>query len=144
MLGREFFVVLSLFIVMATSAHADIVVASRIIKAQEILTAADLVMGEGEDPNLISTPSDIVGMEARITLYAGRAIRIEDLVRPAVVDRNQTVEMIYTRGALTISASGRSLDRAATGETIRVINNSSRITVSARVTAPGRVSVLSN
>lgn len=144
MLGREFFAALAFFIVMAASAQADVVTANRIIKAQEIITAADLSVSEGEVDGQIVDPSDVIGMEAKITLYAGRAIRPEDIRSPAVVDRNQTVEMIYRRGPLSIVAAGRALDRAAVGETIRVMNSSSRVTVSAKVTASGQVAVLSN
>lgn len=144
MLGREFFAALAFFVVIAASAQADVVTANRIIKAQGIIESGDLSMSEGDTDGLFTDPSDVVGMEAKVTLYAGRAIRFEDVSQPAVVDRNQTVEMIYRRGPLTIVAAGRALDRAAVGETIRVMNNSSRVTVSAQVTAMGQVTVLAN
>ena len=144
MLGREFFAALAFFVVIAASAQADVVTANRIIKAQGIIESGDLSMSEGDTDGLFTDPSDVVGMEAKVTLYAGRAIRFEDVSQPAVVDRNQTVEMIYRRGPLTIVAAGRALDRAAVGETIRVMNNSSRVTVSAQVTAKGQVTVLAN
>ncbi len=142
MIGREICLYACVFIALAVSARAEIVQPNRIIKAQDIISAADLTLVAGDNPMVLADPQDAIGMEARVTLYAGRPIRLQDIAEPAVVDRNQMVEMIYSRGALSISAEGRSLDRAALGETIRVMNSSSRITVSARVTAPGQVKVL--
>jgi flagella basal body P-ring formation protein FlgA len=144
MFGREFLAVAIFFALMAASAQADGVTTTRIIKAQDIIEAADVTVITGEVEGAILTPADVVGMEAKTTLYAGRAIRPEDIGRPAAVDRNETVEMIYREGPLTIVASGRALDRAAVGETIRVMNSTSRVTVSAYVTAPGQVTILSN
>ena len=142
MLGREICLYTCVYVILAASARAEIVQPIRVIKAQDIISAADLALAAGDNPTMLSDPQQAIGMEARVTLYAGRPIRVEDIVEPAVIDRNQTVEMIYSHGGLSISAMGRSLDRAALGETIRVMNSSSRITVSARVTAPGQVKVL--
>ncbi|WP_376875662.1 flagellar basal body P-ring formation chaperone FlgA [Albirhodobacter sp. R86504] len=133
--------ILCLGIASAEIAYADVVHPVRTIKAQEVISAEDLRVAEGESQSLISDLQDAIGMEARVTLYANRPIRPQDITEPAAIERNQTVEMVYSRGLLNISAEGRSLDRAAIGETVRVMNMSSRATVSARVTAPGRVQV---
>jgi flagella basal body P-ring formation protein FlgA len=49
-----------------------------------------------------------------------------------VIDRNEIVTLRFNAGGLLISPTGRALDRAAEGERLRVINLSSRVTVTAR------------
>jgi len=57
------------------------------------------------------------------------------------VDRNQIVPLVFKQGGLSITAEGRSLSRAAAGEIVRVMNLSSRTTVSGIVLANGSIQV---
>lgn len=127
-------------LVLPASAQADVIVAARTIRAQTILSAQDLVIKQGDSVDAV-LPEDLIGQETRVSLYAGRPIRISDVGPPAVVDRNQIVPLIYDRNGLRIATEGRSLSRAGPGEYIRVMNMSSRTTVSGRVMPDGRVLV---
>lgn len=120
---------------------ADTVVAARMIRPQTVLLAQDLAIMPLQNPGPISDPDVIIGLEARVTLYAGRAIRFEDLGPPTLVDRNQLITLIYTTGGLQIATEGRSLGRAGAGDRIRAMNLSSRIAVTGTVLADGTVSV---
>jgi flagella basal body P-ring formation protein FlgA len=80
-------------------------------------------------------------MEARVALYAGRPIRATDLREPAVIDRNQVVKLSYQHGSLTIQTDARALDRASSGEVIKVMNLSSKTTLYARVRPDGTLIV---
>lgn len=143
MFGREIPLLALVFVLLAVAARAEVVVPARIIRAQEVIGADLLRMKEGEPAGFIATPEEAVGLEARVALYPDRPIRPEDLVPPALVARNQIVELVYQRGGLSISAEGRALERAAAGATIRVMNTLSRTTVSARVLHDGRLEVVS-
>jgi len=123
------------------AALCDIVVAARTIRAQAVIAAQDLVVKPGEMAGVAATAQEVVGQEARVALYAGRPIRLSDLGPPAVIDRNQIVPLIFERSGLRIVTEGRSLSRAGAGERVRVMNMSSRTTVSGRVKADGRVFV---
>jgi flagella basal body P-ring formation protein FlgA len=68
-------------------------------------------------------------------------VRSGEVGPPALVERNQVVALIYKGGGLVISAEGRSLGRAGVGEIIRVMNLTSRQTVSGLVLADGTVVV---
>lgn len=120
---------------------ADTVVAAHTIRPQTVLTAQDLVMKTGDVPGGLVDPAALIGMETRVALYAGRPIRATDVGPAAIVERNQIVPLIFERNGLRISTEGRSLDRAGPGEFVRVMNMSSRATVSGRVSADGRVLV---
>ncbi len=150
MVGREFFVIAAFFLLMATQGRAqevDYVMPTRIIRAQEVVGADLLTLKAGTGKEAaglyIQNPEEVIGLEARVALYPNRPIRPEDLVPPALVNRNQMVELVYNAGSLSISAEGRALQRAAAGDTIRVMNTLSRVTVSARVLHDGRVEVIS-
>lgn len=122
---------------LATSAEADTLVAARTIPAQAIIAASDLVTHATDVPGAVADPALLIGMEARVALYAGQPIRPGDVGFPSVVDRNQIVPLIYTGTAIHIATEGRALDRAGPGELIRVMNLSSRNTVTARIGADG-------
>jgi len=85
----------------------------------------------------LSAPSEAIGLEARVALYAGRPIRAADIGPPAVIERNQIIPLVYRRAGIVISTEGRALDRAGPGDLIRVMNLSSRATVTAQIDAAG-------
>ncbi|MEJ6396360.1 flagellar basal body P-ring formation chaperone FlgA [Yoonia sp. 208BN28-4] len=122
---------------LASSGFADMVVPVRTLPAQTLISAGDIALRDGAMPGGVSDPSQIIGKEARIALFAGRPIRLTDVGAPAIVERNQILSLIYNRGGLVIATEGRALDRAGAGELIRVMNIASRSTVSARIGADG-------
>jgi flagella basal body P-ring formation protein FlgA len=126
---------------LAPPATADTVLAARTIRAQSLIMPQDLVVKQVEVIGAISDPSEVIGQEARVALYAGRPIRIGDVGPPAVVERNQIIALIYEQSGVSIITEGRSLGRAGPGEQVRVMNLSSRITVSGQVLPDGRVIV---
>ncbi|MEX1235217.1 MAG: flagellar basal body P-ring formation chaperone FlgA [Roseovarius sp.] len=125
----------------APAATADTVLAARTIRAQSLILPQDLVVKNIDVTGAISDPALIAGQEARVALYAGRPIRPGDFGPPALVERNQIISLVFEKSGLSILAEGRSLSRAGPGETVRVMNMSSRITVSGQVLPDGRVLV---
>jgi len=120
---------------------AEALVATRTIRATEVIGPADIAPGTAAIPGALTDPAFAVGQEARTILYAGRPIRPGDLGPPALVERNATVVLVYRRGGLSIRAEGRALGRAGPGEALRVINLASRSTVTGVVGADGAVHV---
>lgn len=120
---------------------AETIVAAHTVRPQSILTAADLSVTDATVPGGVDDPDMLIGQEARVALYAGRPIRLNDVGPPALVDRNQIMPLIYMTGTLAITTEGRALDRAAAGEWIRVMNVQSHTTVTAQISADGRAYV---
>jgi flagellar basal body P-ring formation protein FlgA len=135
---------LVLVMMMPTSVAAESFVALRTIPAKTVLAAADMTSVDAEIDGAVRDPAAVLGLEARVTVFAGRPILVEDFVAPALVTRNQMVPLIYAQGALMIVAEGRALDRGALGETIRAMNLASRTTISGVVTAEGAIRVGQN
>ncbi|MFD1342209.1 flagellar basal body P-ring formation chaperone FlgA [Litorisediminicola beolgyonensis] len=130
-----------LLCLLAGPAAADTVVPTRPIRAAELLSAEALGLAEGETPGAAERIEDIVGLEARITLYPGRPILYRDLLQPALVERNALISIVFDRGGLRISAEGRALGRGAAGDRIRVMNLASRSNLFGTVLPDGSVSV---
>ncbi len=123
------------------AAAQDTVIAAGTIRGATLIGPADVDIIEGATPGALGDVADAIGMEARINLYPGRPIRAGDLRPPAIVERNEIVSLRYNYGGLLILTEGRALDRAAEGETLRVINLNSRQTVTATASQPGLVTV---
>lgn len=121
----------------AGAADADTVVAARTIPAQSTIMPEDVVLNSRDISGGVSDVNDIIGMEARVALFAGRPIRPGDIGFPAVVERNQLIPLLYEQNGLLITTEGRALGRAGPGDRIRVMNVSSRSTVTAQIGADG-------
>ena len=122
-------------------APADTVVPLRTIRAQEVIGPGDLRLLATETAGAFTAIDQVAGLEARVALYPGRAVRPADVGPPALVDRNQVVTLIYVQGALAIRTEGRVLDRAGVGDRVKVMNLASRATVMGRVLPDGSISV---
>jgi flagella basal body P-ring formation protein FlgA len=117
------------------------VVAVRPLRARSRIEANDVALRPSAAPGPFEALEDVIGMEARSTIYAGRQVHPSDIGPAALVERNALVSMQYQTGGLSIVAEGRALGRAGIGEPVRVMNLDSRATVTARVVAPGVVEV---
>lgn len=126
---------------LAAPAAADTVVAAKNLRPGMIVSAMDVKLVEAEIPGGFQLLEDVIGQEARVVLYAGRPVLPNDIGPPALIDRNQIVTLVYTAGSMTILAEGRSLGRGAVGDRVRVMNLSSRTTITGSVSPNGDVIV---
>lgn len=125
----------------AWPAFGQSVVALSGIRAQTVITAQMVALAEADTLGAYTALAQVIGMEARINIYPGRAIMLDALGAPAILERNQNVVMRFTRGALTIYSEGRVLDRAGVGERVRVMNMDSKTVIFGRVGADGVIEV---
>lgn len=131
-----------LLLMLAGPAAADTLVAAHTIRAKAILNATDLARSAKDILGGVTDPDTLIGQEARVTLYAGRPIRANDVGPPAIIERNQMVVLTYANSVVTIHTDGRALDRAGVGDRVRAMNLNSRSTIVGTVTEDGRISVL--
>lgn len=120
---------------------AETVIAARTIRAKAVLGPQDLSSLGATLPGTFDKIEDVLGKEARVVIYAGRPIRPADIGPPALVDRNQIVQISFRRAGLTIRAEGRALNRGGLGDRIRVMNTDSHNTVTGIVRADGTIVV---
>lgn len=120
---------------------AETVIATRTIRPQQIVTAIDVRLDQTTVAGAYSKIESVIGQEARVAIYAGRAVMQGSVGEPAVVSRNQIVELIYKDGTLRIVTEGRALGRGGPGERIRVMNIGSRAVLFGTVAPDGTVLV---
>ena len=130
------------FLVVGTQVTADIVVTNRTIRPGKIITAQDLSLIAANHLDAYSDPLDVVGQEARVALYPKRPIRFDQIGPPALIERNQIVTLKFVGNTLAITTEGRSLERGAVGDRVRIMNLSSRSTVFGQIQSDGTIQVV--
>ena len=127
--------------VLAAPVSAEIVVATEIIRANTIIEPGVVGLKQGDVPGVHTDLEAVIGKEARRAIYPGRPVRKGDIGEPALVERNQIVTLIYNANGLSIETEGRSLARGGEGERLRVMNLSSRSTITGTVLPNGNIQV---
>ena len=119
-------------------------VLTRDIERNDVLKASDVVVERrpraevGSDP---TTRDRAVGMQARKQIRAGQALRVADLAKPDLVQRDQNVTLIYEAAGLYLTIRGKALDSGTEGDMVSVLNLQSKRTVSGVVVGRGQVSI---
>jgi len=126
-------------------ATVEVPVVRRTVQRGEVIADADIdyvtMAAAGLTKGLVLDPGELAGKAAKRTLHADRAVRAVDLMAPILVARNSNVAMIYVVGTLQITARGRALADAGAGDTVLVLNTSSKKTVEAVVLDANTVAV---
>lgn len=125
------------------AALAGAALATRTLPAGTVIAAGDVTLSPDQD-GALHDASQVIGQQLRVMVYQGRRIDPSFLSAPTLVGRNQIVTIAYEKSALRIEAEGRALSAGSVGQTIRVMNNASRVTVSGRVAPDGTVVVAQN
>ena len=125
------------------AAATDVLTTVRAIRPATIIAQSDLARMPSEERGALADFKDVVGFESLVTLYPGRPILPEHLGPPAIVTRNQFVPLVFEHGTLLITTEGRALGRGAAGDWVRVLNTTSKNTVTGRISDDGRVVVTS-
>jgi flagellar basal body P-ring formation protein FlgA len=151
-MARKFLLILAVFALMpglllaAGSAFATtvrIVVPAHDIARGDTISENDLTFATVDSAALISgVPTkmeEVKGMQARRVLAAGQPFRGDDVRRPIVITKGQTVTMEFDAPGVQLTAMGRAMSEGGVGDTVTVQNPVSYRMISAVVTAPGTV-----
>ena len=128
-----------LILILPLPALADSLVATRVIRAQEIVAADAVTLVAAEIPGAMTDAALAIGLEARVAIYPGRPILAANIGPAAVIERNQIVSLSYRAGGLTIRTEGRALARGGAGEVIEVMNLASKTKVTGRIGSDGTI-----
>jgi flagellar basal body P-ring formation protein FlgA len=116
----------------------------RNIDRNELLKASDVVVERRPKAEIggdAAARSRVIGMQARHQLRAGQALKVADLVKPDLVQRDQTVTLIYEAAGLYLTIRGKALDGGTEGDVVSVLNLQSKRTVTGTVIGRGQVSI---
>jgi flagella basal body P-ring formation protein FlgA len=119
-------------------------VLARGIERNEVLKSSDVIVErrpKAEVGNDVASRDRAVGMQVRRQLRLGQALRIADLAKPDLVQRDQAVTLVYESTGLYLTIRGKALEAGTEGDVVNVINLQSKRTVSGIVVGRGQVSV---
>jgi len=127
----------------AMAATVRIVVPAHDIARGDVIGENDLTYATVDGAALMSgVPTkmdEIKGMQARRVLSTGQPFRGEDVRRPIVVIKGQTVTMQFAAPGVELTAMGRAMSEGGIGDTVTIQNPASYRMIAATVTGPGTV-----
>jgi len=82
---------------------------------------------------------EVKGMQTRRMLAAGQAFRADDVRRPIVITKGQTVTMQFVVPGVELTAMGRAMSEGGVGDTVTIQNPVSYRMIAGTVVAPGTV-----
>jgi flagella basal body P-ring formation protein FlgA len=80
-------------------------------------------------------------MQMRHPMRAGQALRVADLTKPDLVQKDQGVTLIYQTAGLYLTTRGKAIDNGTEGDVVNVMNLQSKRTVTGIVTGRGQVTI---
>jgi len=122
----------------------EVTVATRSIERGEILKTADVVVERRPKSEALYDPAPrerALGMQLRKSARAGQYLRMADLAKPDLVQRDQNVTLIYETNGLYLTMRGKAVDAGSEGDTVSVVNLQSKRTVQGTVSGPGQVTM---
>jgi len=122
----------------------DAAVLTRNVERGDVLKASDVVIErrpKAEAGNDATTRSHAVGMQMRRPARAGQALRVADIGKPDLVQRDDNVTLIYESAGIYLTVRGKAVDTGTEGDTVTVLNLQSKRTVSGTVIGRDQVSI---
>lgn len=127
----------------APNSNVRVVVPARDIPRGQTISESDLtyaeVPGNALMAGVVTNYAAAKDMEARRLLHAGEAFRSDDVRRPIVVTKGQTVTMLFSAPGVELTAMGRAMGEGGIGDTVMVQNPASFRMINGMITAPGTV-----
>ena len=123
---------------------ADATTLTRSLRPGDVIKASDVISERRPRTELRGDGAALdqaIGMAARTALRSGQALRMDDLVKPQIVQRNESVTITYQVPGIMLTVRGKAVEAGALGDVVGVLNIQSNRTVQATVTGPGRVSI---
>jgi flagellar basal body P-ring formation protein FlgA len=119
-------------------------VLTRDVERTELLKASDVVVERrprAEVGSDAAVRDQAIGMQMRHPMRAGRPLRVADIVRPDLVQRDETVTIIYQTSGIYLTTRGKALDSGTEGDVVSVVNGQSKRTITGVVSGRGQVTI---
>jgi flagella basal body P-ring formation protein FlgA len=119
-------------------------VLTRNVERNDVLKSSDVVTErrpKAEVGGDAAVRNRAVGMQMRRQLRAGQAIKVADLAKPDLVQRDDNVTLIYESTGLYLTVRGKAMDGGTEGDVVSVLNLQSKRTVSGVVIGRGQVAI---
>jgi len=129
-------------------ATVEVATVARTVERGATLKDADVLMERRPRTEIgrgfVTNREQAVGFAARGTLQPGRPLRFAELMKPDLVQRNETVTLVYEVPGIVLSVRGKAAEGGAEGDVISVLNEQSKRTVQGTIVGPGRVVIFNS
>jgi flagella basal body P-ring formation protein FlgA len=122
----------------------DAAVLTRDVQHGDILKSSDVMTerrAKAEVGGDAAARNVAVGMQMRRQARAGQALRVADLAKPDLVQRDDNVTLIYESSGLYLTIRGKAVENGTEGDVVNVVNLQSKRTVSGVVIGRGQVAI---
>lgn len=122
----------------------EVAVFTRSVERGDVLRSDDVMIErrpKTEGAYDAATRERALGMQMRKSARPGQLLRMADLAKPDLVQRDQNVTLIYDTGGLYLTMRGKAVDAGSEGDTVNVMNQQSKRIVQGTVTGPGQVTM---
>jgi flagella basal body P-ring formation protein FlgA len=116
----------------------------RDVERGDILKSSDVVVERRPKTEIVGEAASrerAVGMQVRRSIRAGQALKAADLAKPDLVQRDQSVTLVFQTPGLYLTMRGKSLDNGTEGDVVNVLNLQSKRTVTGTVIGRGQVAI---
>jgi flagella basal body P-ring formation protein FlgA len=124
-------------------ATVDALTVDHPIERGQVIKASDVTVLRRPrvDSNVVTDTNLVVGMQARHPLLPNQPLNTADLMKPEIVQRGDSVTIVYEVPGVTLTLRGQAQEAGALGDTVSVLNVESKRVVSGVVTGPDRINV---
>ena len=126
----------------ASAAMTEVLTYSRSLSSGDIIQAEDLtysqVLVQAVPSDAPRSADDVIGLSVKRPLRTGQAVSTRDLLAPLVIRRDDLVQVIYRDGSIVLSLEAKAMGNAAVGELFTLQNTSSKKSIEAVATGPGK------
>lgn len=127
----------------AARGNVEVLTYARSLSAGEIVQPQDLVWGKAAAAPA-DAPNDaeaIIGLVAKRPLRAGSSVSARDVSAPQVIKSGDLITVIYEDGGISLALQGKAMAAASLGDTLPVLNTSSKKLIQAVASGPGQAVV---
>lgn len=114
-------------------AYVEVPVTARGIIQGAMITDADISSARTPISKVkggyVSSPEEVVGMQAKRNIGNGVFIKSSDLVKPTLIRQNDAVSIIYNNNNIKLRTIGIATESGAIGDSIKVKNETTGIVV---------------
>ena len=119
-------------------------VLTRNVERADILKSSDIIVERRPKLEIggdAAVRESALGMQLRHPMRAGQALRVADLAKPDLVQKDQGVTLVFQTAGLYLTTRGKAIDSGTEGDVVSVLNLQSKRTVTGVVTGRGQVTI---
>lgn len=135
----------SLHVPVTISIYSKVLVATRTLQKNEVLTPDDIKLAEHDLSSLaygyFEDISAGVGLKIKKRALAGDVLTPSMLKKPMIIKRGQKISIVAESGSMEVRMMGEALNNGAVGDRIKVMNVKSRQKLDAIVLSSAEVKV---